>query len=108
MIILEINMTSIFEQRCPLCHEDNAEYSFSDRRNLKHFQCGKKEFVISVRAERRLSKHISQRIAFSEKVKKSDMERVLVITLASMSLRQEGVAYPVFDAKFMERNKLPK
>jgi hypothetical protein len=106
MIILEANMTSIFEQQCPLCHEDNAEYSFRDRRNLKHFQCGKKEFVISVRAERRLSKHISQRIAFSEKAKRSEGVRVLVITLASLSLRQEGVEYPAFDAKFLERNKL--
>jgi len=47
-------MTSVLEQKCPLCHR-NAEYEFEDHKNLKHFYCSKcYEFLISRRAEKRL------------------------------------------------------
>ena len=100
-------MTSTFEQQCPLCH-NNAEYMVRDHGNLKHYLCNKcNEFVISVGAEKRLIEGIPQwRTALSDKAKQSDEERVFVITRASTALRQEGIAYPVFNEEFIERKKL--
>jgi hypothetical protein len=103
MTIQELIMTSTFEQQCPLCH-NNAEHECRYSGNWKHFYCSKcKEFVISVSAERRLIKSIPQwRTALSNKARKSNKEKILVIRRATTTLMQEGVA---LSAEFMEYKK---
>jgi hypothetical protein len=102
-------MSSAFEQRCPLCH-NNAKCELKDHRNLKHFLCNIcVEFLISVGAEKPLLEGIPQwRATLSDKAKLSNREKVFVITLASMALRQEGMASPIFNEEFVERKELAR
>jgi len=100
-------MSSTFEQECPLC-TGKANYEFKNFHNFKHFLCYTcREYVISTGAERRLPKHISKwRTTLSDHAKKSEGRQILVITLASISLRKKGVAYPVFNAEFVDRKAM--
>lgn len=99
-------MTSTIEQQCPLCSR-NSQYEFRDHRILKYFLCHTcNEFMISIDAEKRLLKSISQwRTAFSDRAKLSDKENIFVITLASPALKQEGIAYPAISGEFIPRTE---
>ena len=100
-------MTSIIQQQCPLC-SINSQYELIDHRNLKYFSCPNcNKFAISIDAETRLLKSINQWCsALSDKAKLSDSENVFVITLASTTPRQEGLAYPVLNGEFIARKEL--
>ena len=99
-------MRQIHNQGCPLC-SCAAEFQFADYENRKHFRCTNcTEFVISVRAEERLADSIPQwRSQYSEMAKKSNEEKILVITIPSVQ-KQEGVANPAIQGEFVLRSTL--
>lgn len=100
-------MTDTYDQDCPLCHKA-AKYRDADHCNCKHFFCDHCiEFQISVGAEKRLAKSIPQWSAqLSERARAAPPDHVLVIALAS-GPKQEGVANPTIDHKYVARSKLP-
>lgn len=99
-------MRQIHNQNCPLC-SGHAEFQFVDYKNRKHFRCLTcTEFVVSVRAEERLSNSIQQwRDQYSEMAKKSNDEKILVITIPSVA-KQDGIANPAIQGKFVPRSTL--
>lgn len=101
-----VYMRQIHKQECPLC-SGTAEFQFVDYENRKHFHCNNcTEFVISIRAEERLANSIPQwRSQYSEMAKKSNDEKILVITIPSVQ-KQEGVANPAIQGEAVLRSTL--
>jgi len=99
-------MKEIHNQDCPLC-SGSAEFQFVDYENRKHFRCKSCiEFVISVRAEEKLSESVQQwRHQYAGTAKKSNEEKILVITIPSV-VKQEGVANPAIQGEFILRSTL--
>jgi len=102
----EIVVQKIHNQDCPLC-SGSAEFQFIDYENRKHFRCKNCiEFVMSVRAEGRLANSIQQwRHQYSEMAKKSNQEKIFVITIPSI-VKQDGVANAEIQGEFILRSTL--
>lgn len=99
-------MQEINNQDCPLC-SGYAAFRFIDYENRKHLRCKNcVEFVISVRAEKKLLNSVPQwRLQYSEMAKKSDEKQIFVITIPSV-VRKEGIANPVIQGEFVLRSTL--
>lgn len=99
-------MRPIYNQDCPLCSAP-AEYQLVDYDECKHFRCKTcVEFVISQRAEELLANPFPQwQVQYSEMAKKSDDERILLITIPTIQ-RQEGVGYPALQVELVLRSTL--
>jgi len=91
-------MTTTTEQHCPLCH-NNAEYSFRDRLNLKHFHCNNcNEFVISKYAEKHLPRGIPQwRIVLSKEARQTNEKSIFTIKTKAANVANVAKIIDGFD-----------
>ena len=96
----------IHEQTCPLCG-NSAQFQFLDFNNRKHFRCSIcSEYIVSVRAEKRLLESISQwRESYSALAMKSVDGKILVITVPSIH-KAQGTGNEALQGEFLPRSEV--